>query len=258
VASVEATLIGLRRIPAPTGVVSAGAWLPVLRGLPGPAGQEVGMSFDDGPCPTTTPALIDLLHRHNASASFFLSGERAAAAPHLVSDLISAGHDVFAHGWRHIPYAGNPAATLRDMERAEALLRRFRPTPKSYLVRLPYMSGRRRAELHRAIRAWSPGAQLAFWRFGFEDHLLAPGCTTEAELQARCSAAAERVLRQRRLPGAILLLHEAPYDTKAPLNGAVAALLAERVLDGLACRGLRGVKLRPMSRQSWITRFVLA
>lgn len=245
------------RLPALGGLLSAGAWMPMLRDMPMAADREVGLSFDDGPTPETTPALIDLLRRYDATASFFLTGERAAQAPHLVAALVAAGHDVFAHGWRHVPYADEPDTVLHaDMTQTEALLSRFRPTPEPYLVRLPYVSGRRSARMHHVIRAWRPTAQLAFWRFGFEDHRLATGCATAAALRQRCVAAAAPVLAHRRLPGAILLLHERPYGATAPLSAAVAPILTELVLAGLARAGLRGVKLRPLQEQPWLTRFV--
>lgn len=244
------------------GVLSAGAWMPLLRDMPSDghsagAATEVGLSFDDGPTPETTPGLIDLLRRHDATASFFLTGERAAQAPHLVAALVAAGHDVFAHGWRHVAYAGEPEHVLhQDMTRTETLLSGFRQTPEPYLVRLPYVSGRRSARMHHAVRAWQPTAQLAFWRFGFEDHRLAEGCSSEAELRRRCAAAAAPVLAHRRLPRAILLLHERPYGADAPLSAAVTSVLTGLVLAGLARRGLRGVKLRPAQAQPWLTRYV--
>lgn len=231
--------------------------MPVLRDLPACRGNEVGLSFDDGPTAATTPALIDLLRRHGATASFFLTGERAAEAPHLVAALVAAGHDVFAHGWRHIAYADVPEAELHhDLTRAEALLSRFRPTPEPYLVRLPYVSGHRSMRMHRAIRAWRPTAQLAFWRFGFKDHCLAEACATEAGLRQRCAAAAAPVLEHRRLPGAVLLLHEQPYGADAPLSAAVAPILTGIVLAGLARRGLRGTRLRPLPAPASPMRFV--
>ncbi len=239
-------------------MLSAGHWLPVLRRLPGRPGAEVALSFDDGPHPQTTPALLALLRRHGARATFFLTGERVAAAPALAAAVVAEGHEVFAHGWRHVPYASGPLEVMvAEMERTEALLRRLRDTPAPYLVRLPYASGRRDAGVHRALRGWRPDAQLAFWRFGFEDHRLAEGCEGLAALRERCAAAAARVLARRDLDGAVLLLHEAPYDVAAPLGPAVAPLLAELVLEGLARRALRAVPVRPVGRASFVRRFVL-
>ena len=231
--------------------------MPLLRDLPAGGTSEVGLSFDDGPTLETTPGLIDLLRRHGATASFFLTGERVEQAPHLVAALVAAGHDVFAHGWRHVAYADEREHVLhQEMTRTEALLSRFRPTPEPYLIRLPYVSGRRSARMHHTIRAWRPTAQLAFWRFGFEDARLAEGCSDEAELRQRCVAAAAPVLGHPRLPSAILLLHEQPYGGTGPLTAAVSSILAELILVGLARRGLRGVKLRPTRARSRLTRYV--
>lgn len=247
----------MRRLPGPSHVVSAGHWLPVLRRLPGPRRPEVGLSFDDGPHPATTPALLALLRRHGARATFFVTGERVAAAPDLIAAVVADGHSVFAHGWRHVAYASEPPGVMvAEMTRTEALLRHFRSTPTPYLVRLPYMSGRRDAGVHRALRAWRPDAQLAFWRFGFDDHRLAVGCEDLALLEHRCRVAAAALCR-RGLEGAVLLLHEAPYDVAAPLGLAVTSVLTRVVLETLARRGLRAVPLRPIARPWSITRFVL-
>jgi peptidoglycan/xylan/chitin deacetylase (PgdA/CDA1 family) len=244
---------------ASTGVLSAGEWLPQVRRLPAAgAADAVALSFDDGPTPQTTPGLIALLRRHGATATFFLTGERAERSPALVAALVAEGHDVFAHGWRHVPYADEPVAVLHDdMTRAEAVLRRFRPTPEPYLVRLPYVSGRRSVRMHRAIRAWSASAQLAFWRYGFEDHRLAEECSTVDQVRRRCDAASAPVLAAADLPGAVLLLHEMPYGVAAPLSAEVTPALTECVLRGLARRGLRATRMAPAPSQPWPARFVL-
>src|SRR5690348_6820392 len=82
-------------------VFSAGEWLPVIWRLPG-RDRRVCLSFDDGPSPATTHPLIELLARHNAKATFFLTGERASAHPRLVQALVDGGHEVYGHGWEHI------------------------------------------------------------------------------------------------------------------------------------------------------------
>src|SRR3974390_2798022 len=43
----------------------------------------VALSFDDGPHPTFTPQVLDILQRHDAKATFFLIGERALRYPEL-------------------------------------------------------------------------------------------------------------------------------------------------------------------------------
>lgn len=195
------------------GKISAGAWLPFIRRLL-TRDRSVGFSFDDGPAPQTTPALIALLRAYGAGATFFLPGERASAYPDLAGALVAAGHDVFPHGWRHIRYAAvAPGVLIADLERAEALLCRFRPTPSPYLVRLPYGSGHTTPGVHRALRAWKPDVQIAHWDCLTEDWTFADGCTDAAQLHAVCDAAAERTLARPDAAGSILLLHENPYKT---------------------------------------------
>jgi peptidoglycan/xylan/chitin deacetylase (PgdA/CDA1 family) len=57
----------------------------------------VALSFDDGPHPIFTPQVLDILHQHEAHATFFLIGERALRHPHLVARIKAAGHEVANH-----------------------------------------------------------------------------------------------------------------------------------------------------------------
>ena len=57
----------------------------------------VALSFDDGPHPIFTPQVLDILHQHNAQATFFLIGERALRHPDLIARIKAAGHEVGNH-----------------------------------------------------------------------------------------------------------------------------------------------------------------
>jgi peptidoglycan-N-acetylglucosamine deacetylase len=61
----------------------------------------LALTFDDGPNPSITPALLDLLERHEAKATFFLIGRYAAAEPALVSEMAARGHTVGNHTQTH-------------------------------------------------------------------------------------------------------------------------------------------------------------
>src|SRR3954465_12275337 len=63
----------------------------------------VGLTFDDGPSPHTTPELLDVLARHRAQATFFLIGERVRAYPELVAAISAAGHEIGNHLMRDEP-----------------------------------------------------------------------------------------------------------------------------------------------------------
>lgn len=85
---------------------------------------EVALTFDDGPDPAVTPAVLDILDRHGARASFFLIGRRAAAQPDLVREIVRRGHQVESHTWGHRPwFACLGLGALRyEVERAQEVL----------------------------------------------------------------------------------------------------------------------------------------
>jgi peptidoglycan/xylan/chitin deacetylase (PgdA/CDA1 family) len=67
----------------------------------------VALTFDDGPAPGNTPAVLSILARHHAQATFFMIGDRAVAYPRLVDEVRRAGHEV-----------GNHYYTIRSTQRA--------------------------------------------------------------------------------------------------------------------------------------------
>ncbi len=62
--------------------------------------RAVALTLDDGPDPATTPGLLDMLDRLDVRATFFLIGERAAAAPAVVADIAARGHEIGHHMWK--------------------------------------------------------------------------------------------------------------------------------------------------------------
>ncbi|MDD4241919.1 MAG: polysaccharide deacetylase family protein [Smithellaceae bacterium] len=65
--------------------------------------NQVALTFDDGPSPSTTPAILDALDRHCAPATFFVSGLNAEKYPELIADILRRGHAVGNHTYRHDP-----------------------------------------------------------------------------------------------------------------------------------------------------------
>lgn len=59
------------------------------------------LTFDDGPHPRGAPAVLAALERLRTPAVFFVTGENAARHPELVREIVAAGHEVGAHGFRH-------------------------------------------------------------------------------------------------------------------------------------------------------------
>jgi peptidoglycan/xylan/chitin deacetylase (PgdA/CDA1 family) len=59
--------------------------------------DAIALTFDDGPHPTHTPAVLDVLAAHNVTATFFVLGNAAQRHPELVQRMVAEGHAVGTH-----------------------------------------------------------------------------------------------------------------------------------------------------------------
>lgn len=173
-------------------------WRPALAGL-GTAGH-VALTFDDGPDPTSTPAVLAALDRLGWSATFFMLGCMVERAPGLAAEVAAAGHEVAVHGYHHRSHLrSTPAAIHHDTARAtEVVAAVAGVAPRWY--RPPYgsMSWATSRAAHRA------GLDVVLWSSWGRDWSAraTPGNVTRA---------VERGLG----PGATVLLHDSDC-TSAP------------------------------------------
>ncbi|HWE04108.1 MAG TPA: polysaccharide deacetylase family protein [Tepidisphaeraceae bacterium] len=65
--------------------------------------MKVALTFDDGPDPAATSALLDLLRRENIPAAFFCIGKRVAAHPEIAARIHADGHLLGNHTYHHAP-----------------------------------------------------------------------------------------------------------------------------------------------------------
>src|SRR5687768_9178170 len=73
--------------------------------------KTLALTFDDGPDPSGTPAVLDVLAHHNAKAAFFVLGVAACASPELAIRINLEGHALCYHGWNHQPEYSDRALT---------------------------------------------------------------------------------------------------------------------------------------------------
>ncbi|MDF3297768.1 glycosyltransferase [Streptomyces tropicalis] len=59
------------------------------------------LTFDDGPDPTWTPKVLDVLKKHHAHAVFFVTGTMTSRYPDLVRRMVAEGHEVGLHTFNH-------------------------------------------------------------------------------------------------------------------------------------------------------------
>lgn len=78
-------------------IVGVGHGYPAL----GLAHGEIILTFDDGPMPGTTPAILDVLDKECLRATFFMIGKRAEAQPDLAKLVRERGHTIGSHSYTH-------------------------------------------------------------------------------------------------------------------------------------------------------------
>ena len=77
--------------------------------------NTVALTVDDGPHPTWTPKVLDLLAANGVPAMFSLIGRQALAYPGLVRRIVAAGHGLCNHSMTHPrPFAARSTATIRQ------------------------------------------------------------------------------------------------------------------------------------------------
>jgi peptidoglycan/xylan/chitin deacetylase (PgdA/CDA1 family) len=185
----------------------------------------VAVTFDDGPHPEGTPAVLDALERAGARATFFLIGEQVARYPALTAEIAAAGHGIAVHGHRHRNQLRlAPGALRSDLERGiAAIAEATGATPSLY--RPPY--GIFSAGGLAGVRA--RGLDTLLWsRWGRD---WAASATPDSIV---------RLVTRELEAGDVLLLHDADHYSVPGSWRATAAALP-RVLDEIARRGLRTV-----------------
>ncbi len=199
-----------------------------LLGIPGrlPHGRGVALTFDDGPHPEGTPAVLELLADAGARATFFVVGEQVERRPELAAEIAAAGHELGLHCHRHRnPLRLTPWQVLDDLRRAASVIadatgcepRLYRP-PYGVFSAASLVAARR--------NGWMP---LLWSRWG-----------RDWERLATPSSIARRLLRDLRA-GDVLLLHDADYySAPGSWRRTVAAL--PRILEELELRALPAVQ----------------
>lgn len=210
-------VLALVLLTATIGVVSMKSRVfgPVRTTVP----SGIALTYDDGPNPVSTPALLDLLKERNVKATFFVVGEKVLAHPEVVRRCHAEGHTIGNHSHRHgtwtnLHFGGWMRSELGDCQRAVESA--IGEAPRFY--RPPF--GLMNPHVEPAARAH--GMQVVGW--------------SVRSLDTARDDAAQRVTK-RLTDGAIVLLHDGDLDA----DRVVAT--TRTILDAAEQRGLTPVAL---------------
>jgi peptidoglycan/xylan/chitin deacetylase (PgdA/CDA1 family) len=156
--------------------------------------RRVALSFDDGPDPDVTPAVLDALAAHDTRATFFTIGRALDAHPQLARRLLAEGHELGNHSWRHSRWDSfrGVRGQTQEIERAERAIAAMTGRGVPPLYRPPF--GIKSPPF--VLAASQRQLTMVAWSLHSRD--------TRAGDPKRI---AERVLRRIR-PGDIVLMHD--------------------------------------------------
>ena len=145
--------------------------------------NKIYLTFDDGPVPVVTTAVLAILKQHHIKATFFCVGENVAKYPEVFKSIVADGHSVGNHTYNHLrgwdvndeKYAENIAQCDAAIQTHQVNTRLFRP---------PYGKANR-----RQLKAASNTHQIVMWDVltgDFDASQSAEDCFNEA-IKYTCS-----------------------------------------------------------------------
>ncbi len=103
--------------------------------------NTVLLTFDDGPDPTYTPEVLDILKQENVPATFFLIGGMVGANDDLVRRMVDEGHTIGSHSYTHPDFSQLTPLRLRLELALSQMMLKHVTGRETYLMRLPYATG---------------------------------------------------------------------------------------------------------------------
>lgn len=192
---------------------------------------QVSLTFDDGPDPDITPALLDMLAEHHARATFFVIGRQLEKSLAIGERMLKEGHELGNHSWQHSRLQNfySAAGHGEQIDRCSQLIKSLTHAEREPLYRPPV--GLKSPAMARA--AHQRNLTAVAWSIHSRDTIMRDANTI-----------ARNVLRSIR-PGDIVLLHDGhDLDQRhRPIIHQIVPLL----LQGLRERGLRSVPVSELS-----------
>jgi peptidoglycan/xylan/chitin deacetylase (PgdA/CDA1 family) len=186
----------------------------------GGAVDRVALTFDDGPSPRSTPAILDRLDELGVRATFFCLGRSVVQAPELIDEIAHRGHEIGVHGYEHQSHLRHgPSWVWADLRAAVAAVEAHGLKPRWF--RPPY--GHTTTATMAA--AQSQGLEIVLWS--------AWGREWAATDPAKVAARVTRHLR----PGGIVLLHDGDEFNPPGTDRRVARALGP-IVEHIVERGL--------------------
>ncbi|HSS21886.1 MAG TPA: glycosyltransferase [Pyrinomonadaceae bacterium] len=203
----------------------------------------IALTFDDGPDPQWTPAILDILKREQVPATFFVIGKNGQAYPDLLRRLVNEGHEIGNHTFTH-PNLGEIPVSLTDLElNATQRLIESETGRSTVLFRPPYF-GDAEADKPQDVEPAFQAQRLGYLMVGLR---IDP---SDWQLPVSADEIVQRTIQRAtdtnpETRGQIVLLHDSGGDRTATIQAL------PRLIHELRARGFRFV---PVSELAGLSR----
>lgn len=204
--------------------------------------HKVALTFDDGPDPAYTPAILDILKAKHVTATFFLIGANIEAHPGLVQRILAEGHEVGNHTFTHPNLAEtSPEAVKLELNATQRLLEAL-TGHSTRLFRPPYLGDAEPASEEEIIPV-QVAQSLGYIIVGVHVDPLDWQVPTVDQMQRRIEAAITYPNPEFR--GNIIMMHDSGGDRSQTV----------KILPGLIDKmRARGYEFVPVSELAGLTR----
>jgi peptidoglycan/xylan/chitin deacetylase (PgdA/CDA1 family) len=225
------------RVPAPPAVKARPAPRGVVWRVPVPTNQKVvALTFDDGPDPVYTPAILELARAKGAKFTFFVVGRQGSLYPDIVKRMAAEGHAVENHTWDHHEMTRlSERQDVSEIELCDDEITSITGSRPSFM-RPP--RGEWDDDVYRAAAAL--GYRVIMWSIELEHH---PRRSPQQM--------AQRAINLAR-PGMIILAHDGAVDRHFDRTKTMQALPI--LVDGLLKKGYRFVTVPELMGMATDTR----
>jgi peptidoglycan/xylan/chitin deacetylase (PgdA/CDA1 family) len=94
---------------------------------------RIAMTFDDGPHPVHTPAILDVLEDCGVKASFFVTGSRGETHPRILAQIHAKGHLIANHSYSHLKLPFHSRGRMRkEIEDTNRIIKQTTGTFPAY------------------------------------------------------------------------------------------------------------------------------
>jgi peptidoglycan/xylan/chitin deacetylase (PgdA/CDA1 family)/spore germination protein YaaH/GT2 family glycosyltransferase len=201
----------------------------------------VALTFDDGPDPTWTPKILDILEAKHAPATFFIVGENGISQPGLLNRILRGGSELGNHSYTHPNMAQVSETGIRVELNATRRLVEAYTGHSLRLFRAPYFGDAEPTTTDELIPAWI-AQQRGYLNVGLH---VDPGDWQRPGIAAIIEKTLEGVDRGTdEEPTRVILLHDGGGDRAQ----TVAALPA--IIDGLRAKGYTLVPISTLAGMS--------